>query len=355
MDKNSNGGVNAECNKKAIEYLQSIDFKALGRTVFTDHLATVSEAGKNIGELTVSVSETVRGDEICYYVHAQSHGVLDGVPMGTSVTAYITRGVVTLEQTQHEYIKFSNKPLDKKTIVVKEGDKLRVKKITSAGRDVSENELTYTLNHEKGFVSEGANIILQRIMCQRNDVPENAKFLALDNASCLTTMRYAKLPERTTTIADSTLALFGIEREVLGMESLTVRWNTHFLEGGYMATRETIGSSVRMQLIQLPTKDGQPKKGEKSVSARNDLHWEADMQMTSHYIERKEKLINDHKTYVRHKPELRALLEDFCQFVLLRKPDDVCSFASDYFASFSTKIKPPTLPSNAEEKQRLNP
>ena len=27
--------------------------------------------------------------------------------------------------------------------------------------------------------------------------------------------------------------------------------------------------------------------GEKSVPARNDLHWEADMQMTSHYVERK--------------------------------------------------------------------
>jgi hypothetical protein len=45
---------------------------------------------QNIGELTVSVSETVRGGEICYYVHAQSHGVIDNVPMGTSVTGMCT-------------------------------------------------------------------------------------------------------------------------------------------------------------------------------------------------------------------------------------------------------------------------
>lgn len=67
------------------------------------------------------------------------------------------------------------------------------------------------------------------------------------------------------------------------------------------------------------------------------------------FIWLQEELINDHKTFIRHKPELRALLEDFCQFVLLRKPDDVCSFASHYFASFSTKIKPPTVPSTVAD------
>jgi hypothetical protein len=47
--------------------------------------------------------------------------------------AYISRGVVTLEQTQHEYIKFPNKPLDKKTILLKEDNTLRVKRIITAG------------------------------------------------------------------------------------------------------------------------------------------------------------------------------------------------------------------------------
>ena len=41
---------------------------------------------QSIGELTISVEETVRNGEICYYVHAQSHGEFDNVPMGTSVT-----------------------------------------------------------------------------------------------------------------------------------------------------------------------------------------------------------------------------------------------------------------------------
>lgn len=45
----------------------------------------------------------------------------------------------------------------------------------------------------KGFISEGANIILQRVMCQRQDVPGKALFLALDNSFCLTTMKYVSV------------------------------------------------------------------------------------------------------------------------------------------------------------------
>jgi len=49
-------------------------------------------------------------------------------------------------------------------------------------------------------------------------------------------------------------------------------------------------------------------------------------------------LKDDHALYARRHPELRALLSDFLQFLLLRKPDDVLNFAAEYFASFSTKL-----------------
>ena len=47
---------------------------------------------------------------------------------------------------------------------------------------------------------------------------------------------------------------------------------------------------------------------------------------------------SDHALYMRRHPELRALVADFLQFLLLRKPDDVVSFAREYFASFSSHI-----------------
>lgn len=50
-----------------------------------------------------------------------------------------------------------------------------------------------------------------------------------------------------------------------------------------------------------------------------------------------EELKANHTTYVRHHPELKAIMADFLQFLLLRKPEDVFTFAADYFAPFSSQ------------------
>jgi hypothetical protein len=39
-------------------------------------------------------------------------------------------------------------------------------------------------------------------------------------------------------------------------------------------------------------------------------------------------------------PELKAILADFLQFLLLRKPHDVASFAAEFFSSYSAKAPP---------------
>ena len=41
---------------------------------------------------------------------------------------------------------------------------------------------------------------------------------------------------------------------------------------------------------------------------------------------------------MRQHPELRALMADFLQFLLLRKPEDVIAFAAEYFSSFSSRM-----------------
>ena len=46
-------------------------------------------------------------------------------------------------------------------------------------------------------------------------------------------------------------------------------------------------------------------------------------------------------------PELRAILADFMQAVLIQKPDDVYAFAKDFFAPFARNSVPkPSYPSH---------
>ena len=57
-------------------------------------------------------------------------------------------------------------------------------------------------------------------------------------------------------------------------------------------------------------------------------HWQAELE-------------DDHAKYMRHHPELKHLMADFLQFLLLRKPEDTLNFAGEYFASFSTRAVEP--------------
>ena len=66
---------------------------------------TVSDSGKELGDFTVSVTRVKKFDQDCFLVHANSQGTIDGVPCGTSVTAYISKSLDTLEQKHHEFVK----------------------------------------------------------------------------------------------------------------------------------------------------------------------------------------------------------------------------------------------------------
>ena len=45
--------------------------------------------------------------------------------------------------------------------------------------------------------------------------------------------------------------------------------------------------------------------------------------------------MNDHTVYMRHHPDVKALMADFLTYLLLRKPVDVIEFAAGYFSTFS--------------------
>lgn len=65
----------------------------------------MSESGRELGEFTVSINRVKKNHQDCFLVHANSHGTIDGVPCGTSVTAYISKTLDTIEQQHQEFVK----------------------------------------------------------------------------------------------------------------------------------------------------------------------------------------------------------------------------------------------------------
>ncbi|XP_072038474.1 ciliogenesis-associated TTC17-interacting protein-like [Amphiura filiformis] len=324
----------AMASEEALQYLQSIAPEELGELLFTDSLVTTSDTGKELGEFTVSIELTRHSGQECLLIHANSHGAIDNVPMGTSVTAYVSKKLQTLEQTHHEYVKLEDNHLDKKTYIVLQDGHYVINRVITQGEQVQRSDQTYSLESMKGFISEGSNLMLQRVMV-RKGIADNLTFLSFDPDAVLCKATYQPLEERPQKVGENEVVVMGIERTVHSKSDMPTIWQTYFISDGHLSSRVQIGSPVTMRLLRMPPTIFRDDKAEPTKFPKKPLNWEEDMQLYSKFLDRKEELKGDHATYMKHHPELKALLADFLQFLLLRKPEDVVAFAADYFTAFS--------------------
>lgn len=344
--ENAAGGqpevVPPQPSSEALKFLESImpeeDFKYL---MFDDSLATVSDTGKELGEFAVSIEQAKHKGQECYLVHANSHGAIDGVPCGTSITAYVGNNLETLEQQHHEYVKLENCPLDRKTFIVRQDDDFVINRVITQGEDIQRSSKTVHSDTMKGFISEGSNLLLHRLLIEKG-VPDNFQLISFDSDTNLCPAIYRRLEERTQTVEKTELKVLGIERTINSTVDLPTTWQSYFMEDGHLTNRVQVGSPVTMKLSFVPPYIIRDEEPPKPTFEKQPLKWEDDAQLYSQFMDRKEELKADHAMYMRHHPELKALLADFMQFLLLRKPDDVIQFAAEYFASFSPSMPSPT-------------
>ncbi|KAG5852456.1 ciliogenesis-associated TTC17-interacting protein [Anguilla anguilla] len=340
MEKTALDTEGLKASRQALEFLASIDLKELQQCLFADTLVTVSDTGRELGEFTITVQNATYDNQPCYHVHANSHGSIDNIPCGTSVTAYVSTKLETLEQSHHEYVTLQDHILDRKSHMVRRGDQLHLNKVVTQREDVKRQTFTFPLGSLEGFVSEASNLLIQRVLAQRKRIPENMVFLTLDTETRITVSSYKGLGQKQQMVGQKCVEVFGIEMTVDSIEDVPAAWHCYFLSDGHLASRVQVGSPVTMRLIQLPVQMGGDDKGRKAVFEKKPLVWEEDMQLCSTFLDRKEALKADHASYVRQHPELKALMADFLQFLLLRKPDDVFSFAAEYFAPFASQSNP---------------
>ncbi|GCC21583.1 hypothetical protein chiPu_0020057 [Chiloscyllium punctatum] len=294
-------------NQEAIHFLASLVPEEFNNIYFTDSLMTVSDTGKEIGEFTVTIQPILYHSFPCLNIHANSHGTIDSIPCGTSISAYVSLELETLEQYHQEYIKI-----------------------------VTTETLTFKPEELHGFVSEASNLALLRILAQRNKFSDNMVFLSFDSDMKLSTSTYMNLGHRTMKIGKEERQVLGIQRTIHSETSGPMNWQSNFLSSGHLTSRVQVGSPATMVLTQLPHLREADEEEPKPVFEKKPLIWEEDLQLYSKFIDRTEALKADYNSYLRHHPELRSLMADFLEFLLLQKPEDVVTFAAEYFAPFST-------------------
>ncbi|XP_070700895.1 ciliogenesis-associated TTC17-interacting protein [Pempheris klunzingeri] len=305
----------------------------LQKCVFPDCLVTVSEGGRDLGKFSVMVEFGLRGQQPCLLLHAQSQGAIDESPCGTTVTAYLTADLEVLEEDHHEYVKLEDHSLDKRCHMVQRDGQMVIDKVTTVGEETTKQSVSYPMSDLRGLVTEGSNLLLMRLIALRRKVPEHTTFISFDPGLHIVHTTFSELGLKQLEVGGETVEVFGVERTVHAVEDSPTIWQCYFLADGHLASRVQVGSPVTMRLLQLPS---ELEKGFEKMP----LVWEEDMQMRSKFLDRKEELKADHASYLRHHPEIRALISDFLQFLLLRKPDDVFQFAREYFLPFASRHRP---------------
>ncbi|KAM3916631.1 ciliogenesis-associated TTC17-interacting protein [Leptodactylus fuscus] len=326
-------------SSEALEFISSVGLEELRLCLFSESLQSVSESGAELGSFTVNVQSAYYAqdgleDEKCFLVHISSSSSVDDVPCGSSITAYISLQLETLDQHHHEFVKLKGHSLDKKTHMRRRDDQMVISRVTTEGQQVHQESKSYNSSLLTGFISEASNLLIMRLLARRRN-PPNLDFLTLDAEMNLCVSSYRELGLRPQLIGKDSVEVYGIERATHS-EDVPVTWQCYFLSDGHLASRVQVGSLLTMRITQMPILSEPEDEDPKPEFAKKPLNWEEDAQLYSQFLDRKEELLSDHETYLRRHPEVKALLADFMQFLLLRKPEDVVAFAAEFFGPFSS-------------------
>ncbi|XP_049454044.1 ciliogenesis-associated TTC17-interacting protein isoform X1 [Epinephelus fuscoguttatus] len=328
-----------KASDEAVRFMSSVEPAELLQCVFPDSLVTVSEGGRHLGKFTVTVEFARRVQQPCVLLHAQSQGAIDDSPCGTTVTAYLTTDLEVLEEDYHEYVKLEGHSLDKRCHMVQRDGQMVIDKVTIVGEETKKESVSYPMSVLRGLVTEGSNLLLMRLIALRKKMPEHMTFISFDQGLHVIHTTFSELGLKQLEVGGESVEVFGVERIVHSVEDSPTTWQCYFLADGHLASRVQVGSPVTMRLLQLPS---QLEKGFEKIP----LVWEEDMQMHSQFVDRKEELKADHASYLRQHPEIRALISDFLQFLLLKKPEDTFQFAREYFFPFASRCPPEQSPEN---------
>ncbi|KAM9549163.1 ciliogenesis-associated TTC17-interacting protein isoform 2-T2 [Guaruba guarouba] len=213
----------------------------------------------------------------CLLVQAGCRRRQDGVPASSSLKAYVTPEMETLEQEEQECLEHRPYPVRRRTHMVSHQHGMTVTKTLQEGE------------HALGVQPQA--------------------------------------------VGSGEAEVFVIERAVHAGAGASTVWHSSFLPSGRLARLVQVGSPMVMRLQDEPV-PATDTDGVKPLPPfpKQPLDWEEDIQLFSWFLDRKGELQEYHAAYIQQHPELQVLLSDFLLALLLQQPQDPVSFAAEFFA-----------------------
>ncbi|XP_005520037.1 PREDICTED: ciliogenesis-associated TTC17-interacting protein [Pseudopodoces humilis] len=326
----------------AADFLSLIGLKELEWCLFAETLAVVavgaSPRDKAEGQWWMAAQWAPyqrEGEPMqsCVLVQTRFRGKRDGVPASSTLKAYVTWQLETLEQEEQECLELRPHPTEKTTHIVSHEHGMTVTKTLQEGEAEPQcQSFHYSRAKLRGLLLEGASLLLLRVLARRQTMPPDLVFPAINTEGDLSTCSYSALGIQRQAVGSAETEVFVIERAVHTSTGASTVWHSSFLPNGHLARLMQIGSPVLMLLQDESILINSGRFEPQLPFPKEPRDWEEDIQLCSCFLDRKEELQLSHAAYLQQHPEVRALLSDFLRALLLQQPQDPISFAAEFFA-----------------------
>ncbi|KAF7256303.1 hypothetical protein EG68_06659 [Paragonimus skrjabini miyazakii] len=330
-------------NDALLSFINSISNDDIASVLFEDSLECFATTDNVIGSYECKVNrETASCGLELIRVTASSHANIEGLQYHIQLDALLTGKLETTSQTQKETTVFNGRTLTKVTRLNKITDGYEINRELVENDEKSHDNIFYTNECLEGFISEGANLILQRLMTNKKSLfPFEAVGLDSDCVPCLLT--YVDLGDRNIVLKGEEINTSGIERRLQSSATIPTSWQMYFMTDGHLVLRMQAGSPVTMKVSEIPKRFVQDQYLRKPDIITNTFDWQEDTELSSRFLSRKDAIKADHFQYLRNNPVVNDMLSDFLQALLMHKPENTVEFAIEYSKNTSSHSLPTRL------------
>ncbi|XP_064926773.1 natural resistance-associated macrophage protein 1 isoform X2 [Columba livia] len=239
----------------AAEFLSLIGLEELECCLFAETLQVVAAGDQAGGQWWAAVrwapyERAGEPAQSCFLVQAGSRGRQDGVPCSSTLKAYVTPQLETLEQEEQEHLQLRAHAVERRTHIVSHQHGMTVTKMLQEQEGEPKcQSFSYSCDEVRGLLLEGASILLLRVLACRQAVPPSLTFPAIDAEGHLCTSSYRALGIQQQAVGSTEVKVFVIERAVHTSLGISTIWQSSFLPSGHLARRVQVGCP-RLLLLQ---------------------------------------------------------------------------------------------------------
>jgi len=308
-----------------------------------DEELNIMKNNEPVGSLKISItsgeSVTIGGkDTPTFNVCAHTRGLKKSFELSQTVSSQITEDLNLISERKEECTEFMTKVIETKYI---ENHGYRMSHEVKHNKDDDDSwqkelvdsitQMSFLCDTPKALMSDGTALLLQRLLPKIGVYQIDLPYLDID-AKLVSLSSISSLGFKTQTFDNEDVDLVGLQR------THNLRYGPHvyniwLFEDGHIAMRESSTGIVQVEVERKPELIKDEEDLEPVINLPR-LNWNDDMQLKSIYRQRATELSVSHATYLEDNANMMKLLRDFYTSTLAQKPENIYSYAKEYFLSF---------------------